>query len=162
MNIIIEGSDNAGKTTLAQKLSVDLGRDMLHRKHEESAFLVGMEIATDLDPAGNHVIDRTPVVSGVIYDECAGKTLAVKLAKQTVHEEFTRNIFIFCQPSLETVLGTKKKEMKGVRENHKRIYEAYAAYFEDKKEVYGKNIIVFNHEQDKYEDLLKTLKELLA
>lgn len=162
MNIIIEGADNSGKSTLAQKLSVELGRAMLHRKHEESAFLVGMEIATDLDPHGEYVIDRTPVVSGVIYDEICGKKLAVKLAPATIHEEFSRNIFIFCCPALETVLGKKKKEMKGVRENHQKIYEAYKQYFEDKKEVYGKNIIVFNYEQDNYEELVTNLKGRLA
>lgn len=162
MNIIIEGVDNSGKSTLAQKLSVDLGRDLLHRKHEESAFLVGMEIATDLDPAGNHVIDRTPVVSGVIYEKCAGKTLAVKLAKQTIHEEFSRNIFVFCHPSLEAVLGKKKKEMAGVRKNHTALFNEYVSYFNEKKEIYGKNIFVFNYENDNYEELLQAIKGRLA
>lgn len=162
MNIIIEGSDNAGKSTLAEKLAVDLKFMLLHRKHEESAFLVGMEIATDLDPAGGYVIDRTPVVSGVIYEQCCNRKLAVKLAPATIREEFTRNVFIFCCPPLETVLKTKKKEMKGVRENHKKIYAAYEQYFAEKKELYGKNIIVFNYEQDNYDELLTNLKGRLA
>lgn len=162
MNIIIEGADNSGKSTLAEKLAVALHRPLLHRKHEESAFIVGMEIATDLDPDGACVIDRTPVISGVIYEECTGNKLAVKLADATIREEFTRNIIIFCNPGMEAVLATKKKEMKGVRENHKRIQEAYEQYFESKKELYGFNIIVFNYIEDNIDDLILTLKGRLA
>lgn len=162
MIVVLEGADNSGKSTLAQRLSKDLGIDVVHpggppknivevitRCNEQSQVF---QLSTDVDL----IFDRITCISDLIYrgrlefDRVFGVFQSqLKLMKNVV--------IIYCRPSDERLRNFDDHVMQSyeneavvqhAKDNVDRIIEEYdnlmAAFARDKHY----NTLKYNFELD--------------
>lgn len=107
-NIIVEGLDNSGKSTLVKYLSEELGWDICQGQGP-SRFIGDMTSRVNaLLLEDNRIFDRHPVVTNLIYDFGRMKMgmpidpISVDLAARFYK---TRPLFIYCDPLYRRMEG---------------------------------------------------------
>ena len=98
MEIILEGPDNAGKSTLATYLGKALDRNIVSSEgREKHPGEINERVQRYFATYRNVVFDRHPVISQSIYFICGNKTSV----NQDLVDKFYRenNLFIYCRPA---------------------------------------------------------------
>lgn len=125
MNIIIEGPDNAGKSTLIEFLKSHTGRSVIHNTVDKDPESVMAKQAKENALEGNCIYDRSAVISEYIYCLVLQRTPVININVSHVADMCDNAIVIFCMPPVEKVLATTKDEMPGVVENLEALYNQY-------------------------------------
>lgn len=100
MEIILEGPDNAGKSTLAKMISEAIGRAVISSEGREKypGEIVERIVRYSRDHQGV-IFDRHPVVSQTIYSLVKSNT---PVPEELIKEFYTgKNFFIYCRSNLE-------------------------------------------------------------
>lgn len=124
--IIIEGMDNAGKTTLLQSLSE-------HFKLPNARTGTYPRSVSDILQWHNWasagpktlILDRHPSISDLVYGPIIrGSTVATIQMARAAHQN---NFLVFCCPPFPIIKATyeDREQMKGTHENLEKIYDAY-------------------------------------
>lgn len=156
--IIIEGPDNAGKTTLANKLSKRLGLPVVHSvrpKRGDSEGVVLSHSNSQLQPQ-NAILDRVYAISEWVYGRVIrGKTALGHFHSQALLDLYHRPyLIIYCRPEMETILNNKgRKQMAGVLEHHQKIVEEYDYIMTDLNRYSHSTVVRYDWEINNF-DLL--------
>jgi len=85
MNIILEGPDNSGKSTLAKALSLATDLPIKTKEGRPATRLALFEKLRKYEAIDNHIVDRHPIISQMIYGLARGD--------DEIPEEFFENFF---------------------------------------------------------------------
>ena len=157
MIILIEGMDNTGKTSLAQRLkrdlhSADFNFEYFHNEKKNSR-MEALETAMACLEVGrrkNIIMDRFIIPGEYIY----GRTLRGKSLFTAIETEMYMRFIstisvaqIYCKPPLNVVLGNlgERDQMEGVIENAKTLYKAYDDFFTNYWYPASRNVIIWNY-----------------
>lgn len=133
MNIVLEGPDNAGKSTLATQISKVMGWPMVGSEGREK---YPNEINDRIrryfkDYPDQHIFDRHPVISQSIYRMLHDKTPVEEPLEEAFYD--MKPILIYCRPA-EISRGLKghiaredddEAYLKSVEDNYYRLVAAY-------------------------------------
>lgn len=161
MNIVVEGPDNAGKTTLVELLAEVYDREIRHAskpKDNEEAFILAEE---ERDGAGKWILDRSQIISGMLYDFHVRKHVPY-FGMKDVEDLAYDAIVIICLPPKDLVLADKTRDqMPGVRENHEALYDAYADLADGGK-IGQSKIFVYDYTKHTLLDLMDGIEDVLG
>lgn len=165
MIIVVEGPDNAGKTTLVSQLakrlhaaSVKLERLPQSDEHVLTHFsalqVIGDRLQTDV------ITDRFPTISDFVYGPIIrGKTpLTITIAKQTWWQMAA---IIYCRPPEYKLLRFNNDiaQMPGVEKNILKIRDGYDFFFTHNKPNLPR-VIEYDYTQQNVGDVIKKLDTL--
>lgn len=134
--VIVEGCDNAGKTTLVQRLSDELKLLTVLNRRRPRSLQQSWDYLTRIMPAMAYlptVVDRFMAVSEPIYGPiCRGERL-YSLADIVHQFKFVTKslgdhppLLVYCRPSNERILNFgDRPQMAGVIQNAQALIEAY-------------------------------------
>ncbi len=95
MNIILEGPDNCGKSTLAQAISLATGWPIKEKEGRPKTWLAMLEKFRKYEAIDNHIIDRHPIVSQSVYGILRGDP---EIPTDVLDHFFSRNdLIIYCR-----------------------------------------------------------------
>lgn len=163
--IIIEGCDNSGKTTLFNRLRVDLGclGVINTRPRKEQDVLDAVYHMRELSQLTQFVMDRWSPISESIYGPICRDDHMID--EETL--EYLDNMLfqmkatvVYCRPPLEVMQATifDREQMEGVTDNLTRLYEAYDKRM-DNLVSRGIKVLQYNYVEQDYFELLVKLKE---
>lgn len=116
--IVVEGPDGAGKSTLAQRLSKEMGRPLLHTGGPPASKELLLMKLEKIDAAQNNVIlDRTPHISDPIYAKAEGRPLFLPVSSLHTRLQELNPIIIYCR--LKSPREMYKHMYKGMDKEHK-------------------------------------------
>ena len=135
--IVLEGPDNAGKSTLGKQLSERFGVDVHHSSNPKMTYAELRDKMREVinDPRRDAIYDRVPLISEGIYG-----TLLRGVNRFNCHEgsglwqlfAAARPLIIYCRPNDSTLsVGLEFKpdetedHIKAVKEKHLHIAHAY-------------------------------------
>lgn len=125
MNLIIEGPDNAGKSTLIEFLKPHLVGSVIHNTVDKDAQSVLAKQSAELSRQGNTCYDRSAVISEYIYCSVLRRAPVIDINLDSIFRLAESTILVICLPAKHHVTGTTKEEMAGVKENISALYDAY-------------------------------------
>ncbi len=143
MLVVVEGMDNSGKTTLANKLMEHF--DLTYTKPVPSEGPEGMDgeymmngmkkLFQEVRDGANYISDRVNLVSELIYGPiCRGASRLSQEQYAEILPEFVDlyPVVFFCRPKVDTILkGLKDSfQMEGVAEKGLILCKTYEAYFD--------------------------------
>lgn len=143
MNVIIEGPDNSGKSTLIKFLESNLRRSVIHNTVDKDSTSVLGKQAQELSLEGNIIYDRSAVISEYIYCLVLQRAPVIPFNISHVADLCDNAIVVFCLPPLDKVLATTKDEMPGVVENLEKLYNQYDNLI-DELVMMGKQFFVYD------------------
>lgn len=133
MNIVLEGPDNAGKSTLAKIIGDTMGWPVVGSEgREKYAGEINDRIKRYFqDYQEKHIFDRHPVVSQGIYRMLHHKTAVDEALEEAFYD--ANPLLIYCRPpSIERGLdGHIAREddddeyLKTVEDNYRQLVQAY-------------------------------------
>lgn len=131
MMIVIEGIDNAGKSTLAAQLSQRLGIRVITSPGPQKGSELIRRVERCLEKP-HAIFDRHPCVSDVIYSTLRGKRSDIPLS---LIEQFYRSrpLFIYCAPNPNGLKGhiTKGHDTKEHLDAVERHYSLLTKQYHD-------------------------------
>lgn len=123
MNIIIEGPDNAGKSTLARALSNSLGWFISSSKGPEKYPGEIDDRVREYLKMDRTIFDRHTVVSNYVYSNVTPRN---QVLSSLVNEFYaTRPLFIYCRAVAGRTLETHEKKAHDTDEFLKKLEEQY-------------------------------------
>lgn len=129
MLIIVEGMDNTGKTTLANRLADDLKLVLVSNKKRPESFQDIKEYCTKIcELAENrHVItDRWAPISEKIYGPICRDSHIYKDENEEEFETQVHTFIIYCRPTIKTIKEFgNRSQMEGVIEKADELIKAY-------------------------------------
>lgn len=158
--IILEGPDNAGKTTLGERLATALGATFIHseRPPKESSDNDLIEHAVLQVEPRRIIMDRNYLVSELVYGTvlrggpALGRERHLKLMNDML--ELGHILIIYCRPPADTILDNgNRHQMVGVVEAHGKIISNYDRLMGQLGILKGKLLIRFNYEEDDFKQL---------
>jgi cytidylate kinase len=162
MIIVVEGPDNAGKTTLAQQIAKDLKAVLIKVERPKRAIdLVAYQglLHKAAEYSGAVVADRHVAISEPIYGTIirGGHELKPEDIMLCMAE---LDVVIYCRPFRDKIIGSirSRPQMDGVVENTRAIIDAYDEFFNPAGWDHRAKLAVFNYEHQKTEDLIQSLK----
>lgn len=100
MNIILEGPDNSGKSTLAEHLGTFMGLEVVKSEGREKwPGEVNDRIRRYNSQYNKVIYDRHPVVSQTLYNLIKTNTPVDEELLQQFYQE--KNILVYCRPLIE-------------------------------------------------------------
>lgn len=134
--IILEGPDNAGKTTLAKQLSKALGIPERHSERPNPAWtpVECLEHSSRQLRPQRAILDRVYAISEPIYGPvCRGKSALGDKAREAILDLYQRPyLIIYCRPRRATILqNAGREQMPGVLENHVQLIQRYDDFMLD-------------------------------
>lgn len=143
---IIEGPDNAGKTTLAAALSKRLNMPVQHqiKPIDGKDFMLGYMA----EQHSQHTIyDRSMAISQLIYDKLLNRSKIIRGVELALFVDYTLSSIpvIICLPPPEVVCNVDpaREEMAGVVERRDELYRLYS-YFA-KAQIGNDKVVVFDY-----------------
>lgn len=134
MNIIIEGPDGAGKSTLAKAFE-SLGWTLAPKACTSEGGALGhsdlMRWLHASMSCDGYVIDRHPVLSGYVYDYVLGRETPLRWPADYLNAMRRKSIIIYCRPPSPVILdaASRAPQMEGVLRNLWRIIDEYDRLF---------------------------------
>lgn len=126
--IIIEGPDNSGKSTLAERLSQELKIPVIHSQRPSGSPSEILEHSFKQLQPQMAILDRVYAMSEYVYGPiCRGATDLGDLHHKALIDLYNRPyLIIYCRPPMETILKNDgRDQMEGVLDNHQAIVERY-------------------------------------
>lgn len=153
MIIVVEGPDNAGKSTLAQQLAKKLKG--IYLKSEavpptpHSLYGFNSLTLSAQDDYPYVICDRHPFISELIYSSVlrGGTTLYIP--------PFSPGFkFIYCRPTNETILNTLevREQLSGVSTHILELINAYDSYFIENRDL---QTFIYDYERQSFESVLQ-------
>lgn len=162
--VIVEGMDNAGKTTLVQRLSADLKLLVLNNRRRPQNKEEILDYVKLIRPLAAHfpvILDRYAPISEPIYGPICRSTRLLNPSdiEQLIATTVSMNtLVVYCRPTVETILLFKDDipQMDGVIQHGPALIEAY----DTAMEFLGNQLPVvgYNWQSDSYQDLLNTVR----
>lgn len=135
--IVLEGPDNAGKSTLGKQLSERFGTEVQHSSNPKMSYeeLRAKMFAIINDPRRDAIYDRVPLISEAVYG-----TLLRGINRFNGHEgdgiwqlfKSCRPLIIYCRPQDDTLSvglefkpGEEPDHIESVRKQHLNIAHFY-------------------------------------
>lgn len=141
MNIIIEGHDNAGKSTLAGEVARALGRKVISSEGPEKYPGELIERVRRYSIEQEVVFDRHPCVSDLIYSEGRGRPSPLTRELADLHLYSKKVLIIYCDPRDRGLSRHIAKDhdtqehLAMVSEKYQIILNAYREWAIDKAHV---------------------------
>lgn len=175
MIVILEGPDNAGKSTLANKLKADLNLEVVHpggppkNIADAIARCVEQSAVFSMSAEVNFIYDRVTCISDMIY---RGVPEYHRVFKK-FQAQFCRSmnvVIIICRPSNERLRNfddhvTKEHETEEVvqhaKDNVDRIISEYDAVIDDFSSDRYIDCIIYDFEHDSDGEEYKILKSFI-
>lgn len=140
MNIVLEGIDNSGKSTLAAALAQRLDRRVISSEGPEQ-WLGEMKKRVDKYLAiDNAIFDRHPCVSDAIYGKFRPRASTITPA-QLAEFNCSSPLFIYCKPKRLSLVGHVVKEhdtpqhLEMVQKQYFEILALYNSWALDKADI---------------------------
>lgn len=171
MSIFIEGTDNSGKTTLANRLAKDLGFEVIH---SPGPLDKGVEMITwlfkELISQKPHVIyDRISMISDPVYSPIIRKEKSFYSKGgnlPVMHNllSLTPHFIIFCSPPIASIKAFgDRDQMDGVIDNTDELIMSYnftmLSYLTDKR--FNTEVYDFTEGEEQYERILDLCKKYI-
>ncbi len=162
--IIIEGCDNTGKSTLAEKLGKDLGLEVHHSVRPDSTLSPHniMEHARRQLRPRRVILDRVFAISEYVYGRVIrGQSLLKEFHSDAIMELYQRNhMIIYCRPSDKVIQDNKgRDQMEGVVDNFPRIIAEYDDLIKELEQFYKGHIVYFDYtSRNSYSIILELAK----
>lgn len=157
MNLIIEGPDNAGKSTLIKFLEPHISGGVIHNTVDKDAESVLAKQSAELSLEGDKCYDRSAVISEYIYCSVLGRTPVIDINLDSIFALAKSTILVICLPSKHHVTGTTKEEMAGVKENISALYDAYDNLV-DHLSIAKVPFVVYDWEANEPQEILDYIK----
>lgn len=155
--IIVEGPDNAGKTTLCNKLSKDLGLTVVHSERPKPGSNPVNHSINQIAPWGNIILDRCYAISEYVYGRIVRNRVSQTHGTCLVDLMYRPHLFIYCRPRDSVILENPGEQMDGVISNHEKIIKEYDQLMEDLAR-FGKGRII-RYDRSNYESVLPCCKD---
>lgn len=165
--IIIEGPDNAGKSTLAEKLSKALEIPVVHSVRPEKHWSeedVLYHSTWQLRPQ-EAILDRVYAISEYVY----GRVIRGKTALGSKHSEALFDLYnrpyliIYCRPDDHTILANgSRDQMEGVIQHHQAIINEYDILMEEVKRFTVGEVFHFNWKSDHIDRVIELCEKHLV
>lgn len=168
--LIIEGPDNAGKTTLANYLSQELGIPIHHFGAPPENFTQLLSrVIFCMNNKDHFIYDRIPLVSEHVYSILRNRNLIHELYNNGEQHykdlRETNPILIYCRPPVKKMLeGHKGKEhdtqehLDFVRDNAQKLIDRYDQLMDDE---HMPPYWVFDYTEQSRENILEQVKEAI-
>jgi len=167
--IVVEGPDGAGKSTLLKKLERDLGRPVFHTGGPPATYadwsMKMARIWSLLNRAA--LVDRMPHISEEVYSKAFDREPSDPIDVLRGEIDEFNPLVIYCRvSSIQAMMNAISRSPKShksadhlaeVLANFPRLVWCYDKRFEDPR--LQKRTIRYSWPDDKYEDLLKRIKE---
>lgn len=149
--LILEGGDNAGKTTLCNKLAKLYAFPVVHSPGpHEAEFLASWCFEQFSKDKGLLTIyDRFPLISERVYGPLLrGRNVfqesELGRAAFAVLQAEVCPLIIYCRPPLDKVLDFgDRPQLEGVVERGRQMYEMYDTLFDDLRKEF--NVVVYDY-----------------
>lgn len=157
--IIIEGPDNAGKSTLAEKLSKALNIPVIHSVRPEKGWKekdVLYHSTWQLRPQ-EAILDRVYAISEYVYGRVIrGKTALGELHSEALFDLYNRPyLIIYCRPDDNVILDNKgRDQMDGVIQHHQTIIDEYDVLMEEIKRFSIGSVIHYDWKSTIFDNLV--------
>lgn len=140
MNVVIEGLDNSGKSTLARVLSSQLNRQVFSSEGPEKEPGELEKRVQRYSEQTYAIFDRHPCVSDPIYSMARGKPCVLS---QNIVAQFydTKPLFIYCDPGAKGLGGHIRKEhdsdehMQAVESHYQSLLHQYKYWAADHSHI---------------------------
>ncbi len=133
MNIILEGPDNAGKSTLANAISIATGWEIYPKEGRPSNWFLMLEKIRNYEVLDHLIIDRHPIISQSIYGQIVRKDPPIP--QQLVDNFRTRNdLIIYCRciarglADHEASPTDTDQHLSAIQENYDEVLAAYDSW----------------------------------
>lgn len=148
--IIIEGCDNTGKSTLAEKLSKDLGIEVQHSVRPDPSLAPHniMEHAKRQLRPRRIILDRVFAISEYVYGRVIrGQSLLKEHHGDAFMELYQRqHMIIYCRPSDKVIQDNKgRDQMEGVVDNFPKIIAEYDDLIKELEQFYKGPIVCYDY-----------------
>ena len=134
MNIVVEGPDGTGKSTLCRFLSVALGRIVINGEGPSKGPGELDQRIVRMMHYQNVIFDRHPAVSGPIYQAFKGLDADTPSMPQLVAFYGVPHLFVYAHPTMLTYHEEgnpsvdTKEYLEWLRENELRINSSYEVW----------------------------------
>jgi predicted HAD superfamily Cof-like phosphohydrolase len=160
MIIVVEGTDNSGKTTLAHRLAKDLSRGIYLKSeikpNDAREVLTFHRLVTDVERNfATPVLDRHHAISGPIYDRIIRQVS--RLDEEAMKEICRGLVVIYCRPPDERLLDFKTEQMDGVIDHQRELIAAYDGLMSS---LLFKRLYIYDYTDDDYYRLFNSLTEV--
>jgi len=165
-DLIIEGPDGSGKSTMAEFLSSAIG--LSYRPSSEgpppNLFKLINRIEQQIK-AEEQILDRCSIVSELVYGQALRN-------KSLIEKGWLYHLpcpILYCRPSLETLLSFKLRtkphkelaHVKQVTKNLRTIVELYDEIMEDIKELDIVPVLTYNRDTTEMEEIIPCVESIL-
>jgi len=167
MIIVLEGFDNAGKSTLAKQLKEHYDGEIIIPGGKPENFIAAVSqcisqsviINSFCDKSGIYIFDRLTCISEAVYGVFDNEKL-VEIFLEYLSENIKKCKIIHCRPDDETLLDFSKHTVEShdtaegiefAKLHAMQLIAAYDALFQTLK---GDNITKYDYKNDKFEDLI--------
>lgn len=156
--IVIEGPDNAGKTTLANILAQDLSLEVIHSIKPDNPR-AGEGRLNWMASNPQAIYDRASCISEAVYGSICRDGSVYGDRHWEVLDNFLHHgpLVIFCCCSKERAMKFGDREdMEGVHENAELLYDMYQVVMGKVRAIGGYSDITFlmyNYEVDSYDNI---------
>ncbi len=133
--IIVEGTDNSGKTTVAKELASQSHGVYINSKHRPppsvTYLLEYQEILGQISRFTSVVTDRHPAISESVYGPIIRGSCSLRTEREVNFCLEEAAAIVYCCPPADLVLASlpEREQMAGVAENILALREAYDQFF---------------------------------
>jgi hypothetical protein len=130
VNIILEGPDNAGKTTLANALAKEIGWPIKHKEGRPKTWILLLEKLRKYEAVDRMIVDRHPIISQSVYGLVARNDPSIPTDFMDRFFE-RRDLIIYCRCISTQLEGHEPSDsdtpehLKAIEENYQKILNVY-------------------------------------
>lgn len=169
--IIVEGPDNAGKTTLCNTLSRELNKGIIHSPNHKDMMSSTEKwfewiIQSLTHPSNAHIIyDRHPLISEQVYGPVLRRHNFFGDGRGAAFYHLllkSNPLIIYCKPPEENLMDFGDREqLEGVIDNANLLAVAYDAFMHDlfHHELFNGDVIKYDYTSNSIEYVTEAIEE---